>query len=153
MRLVIWDAIVPIMTSLWWYAPSQWEATLDCNIVSHWLGTYTRWSLKTAGQGTTDPSTSTRSPGCIFGQDSFKVVLAIKDFYHIYVNQILNQDSTYPFAQRLRWSKTVSQALPQVDFGKVSFKIIYHLFWKILFSGWEPSAGLVQEASRSMYSK
>ena len=27
------------------YAPSQWEATLHCNVVSHWLGTYTKWSL------------------------------------------------------------------------------------------------------------
>ena len=23
------------------YAPSQWETTLQCNFVSHWLGTYT----------------------------------------------------------------------------------------------------------------
>ena len=27
------------------YAPSQWETTLHCNIVSHWLDTYTKWSL------------------------------------------------------------------------------------------------------------
>ena len=27
------------------YAPSQWETTLHCNIVSHWLGAYTKWSL------------------------------------------------------------------------------------------------------------
>ena len=27
------------------YVPSQWEATLQCNVVSHWLGTYTKWSL------------------------------------------------------------------------------------------------------------
>ena len=26
------------------YAPSQWETTLQCNIVSHWLGTCTKWS-------------------------------------------------------------------------------------------------------------
>ena len=25
-------------------APSQWEMTLHCNIISHWLGTYTKWS-------------------------------------------------------------------------------------------------------------
>ena len=25
-------------------APSQWE-TLQCNVVSHWLGAYTKWSL------------------------------------------------------------------------------------------------------------
>ena len=23
--------------------PSQWETTLNCNVVSHWLGTYTKW--------------------------------------------------------------------------------------------------------------
>ena len=26
-------------------APSQWEMTLHCNIISYWLGTYTKWSL------------------------------------------------------------------------------------------------------------
>ena len=27
------------------YAPNQWETTLQCNIVSHWLGAYTKRSL------------------------------------------------------------------------------------------------------------
>ena len=27
------------------YVPSQWEMTLHCNVISHWLGTYTKWSL------------------------------------------------------------------------------------------------------------
>ena len=27
------------------YAPSQWETTLQCNVVSHWLGALTKWSL------------------------------------------------------------------------------------------------------------
>ena len=27
------------------YAPCQWETTLQYNIVSHWQGTYTKWSL------------------------------------------------------------------------------------------------------------
>ena len=27
------------------YVPSQWETTLQCNVVSHWLGTYTKWYL------------------------------------------------------------------------------------------------------------
>ena len=27
------------------YAPSQWEMTLQCNVTSHWLGEYTKWSL------------------------------------------------------------------------------------------------------------
>ena len=26
-------------------APSLWETPLQCNIISHWLGTYTKWSL------------------------------------------------------------------------------------------------------------
>ena len=30
------------------YAPSQWETTLHCNVVSHWLGAYTKWSLQNA---------------------------------------------------------------------------------------------------------
>ena len=28
------------------YAPSQWEMTLQCNVVSQWLGAYIKWSLK-----------------------------------------------------------------------------------------------------------
>ena len=27
------------------YEPYQWETTLQCNLVSHWLGAYTKWSL------------------------------------------------------------------------------------------------------------
>ena len=27
------------------YVPSQWETTLQCNVISHWLSTYTKWSL------------------------------------------------------------------------------------------------------------
>ena len=27
------------------YGPSQWVTTLHCNVVSHWLGAYTKWSL------------------------------------------------------------------------------------------------------------
>ena len=28
------------------YAPSQWETTLQCNVVSHWLSACTEWSLQ-----------------------------------------------------------------------------------------------------------
>ena len=28
------------------YVPSQWKTTLHCNVVSHWLGAYTKWSLQ-----------------------------------------------------------------------------------------------------------
>ena len=27
------------------YAPSQWETRLQCNVISHWLGTYITWTL------------------------------------------------------------------------------------------------------------
>ena len=27
------------------YAPSHWDMMLHCNIISHWLGAYTNWSL------------------------------------------------------------------------------------------------------------
>ena len=30
------------------YVPSQWETTLHCNVVSHWLGAYTKWFLLTS---------------------------------------------------------------------------------------------------------
>ena len=26
-------------------APSQWKMTLQCNVISHWLGAYAKWSL------------------------------------------------------------------------------------------------------------
>ena len=28
------------------YAPSQWEMALHCNAISHWLGAFSKWSLK-----------------------------------------------------------------------------------------------------------
>ena len=28
------------------YAPSQWEMTLQCNILFHWLGAYAKWSCR-----------------------------------------------------------------------------------------------------------
>ena len=28
------------------HAPTQWKTTLHCNVVSHWLGTYTKWPLR-----------------------------------------------------------------------------------------------------------
>ena len=43
----------PGTTMYFVYAPNQWEMTLQCNIVSHWLGAYTKqslnysWSFKT----------------------------------------------------------------------------------------------------------
>ena len=32
------------------HAPSQWETTLHCNVVSHWFGTYTKWPLLGPGK-------------------------------------------------------------------------------------------------------
>ena len=28
------------------HGPSQWKTVLQCNILSHWLGAYTKWSLQ-----------------------------------------------------------------------------------------------------------
>ena len=36
------------------YASSQWEVTLQCNVVTHWLGTFTKWSLS-AGNPAENP--------------------------------------------------------------------------------------------------
>ena len=33
------------------HAPSQWEITLYCNVVSHWLGTHIKWSLEAGKKG------------------------------------------------------------------------------------------------------
>ena len=27
------------------YAPSQWDMTLQCNVISHWVDAFTKWSL------------------------------------------------------------------------------------------------------------
>ena len=32
------------------YAPSKWETMLQCNVVSHWLVAYSKWSLLSAGE-------------------------------------------------------------------------------------------------------
>ena len=37
------------------YAPSQWEPTLQRNVVSHWLRAYTKWSLVYASTNRTIP--------------------------------------------------------------------------------------------------
>ena len=44
------------------FVPSQWEKTLHCNVISHWLGAYTKWSLilsfldiDTSGMGEIQP--------------------------------------------------------------------------------------------------
>ena len=39
--LLRWQALWGIILC---YVPSQWETTLHCNIVSHWLGAYTKRS-------------------------------------------------------------------------------------------------------------
>ena len=37
--------IVELSMSHFVYSPMQWKMMLQCNIVSHWLGTYTKWAL------------------------------------------------------------------------------------------------------------
>ena len=48
----IWSTMILIMLSCtgtrrdcFVNMPSQWETTLQCNVVSHWLGTFTKWTL------------------------------------------------------------------------------------------------------------
>ena len=58
MKLFIWPIILLngkmlrtprplllIMQGSFCHAASQWETALHCNVVSHWLGAYTEWSL------------------------------------------------------------------------------------------------------------
>ena len=43
-----WCLRVQPMTKIWpnfVHAPSQWETTLQSNVVPHWLGAYKKWSL------------------------------------------------------------------------------------------------------------
>ena len=41
-----WVIILPYrLTDHSVYVPSQWEMVLHCNAISHWLGTYTVWSV------------------------------------------------------------------------------------------------------------
>ena len=39
--------LISILRDHFVYAPNQWETTLQYNVVSHWLGTCTKWSLNT----------------------------------------------------------------------------------------------------------
>ena len=42
---MMWEAETHIFRDLFVHAPSQWETTLQCNVVSHWLGSFTKWTL------------------------------------------------------------------------------------------------------------
>ena len=44
------------------YAPSQWETTLQCNVVSHWLGAYTKLPADTGIEAQWHWGTQTRQP-------------------------------------------------------------------------------------------
>ena len=55
------------------YAPSHSETTLQCNIISHWLGAYTKWSLHTPQSGSRNHRKSKyicMFPQCISAQNS-----------------------------------------------------------------------------------
>ena len=46
--LIVWSCqYSTILKDCFVNVPSLWETALHCNIVSHWLGTYTKWSLNT----------------------------------------------------------------------------------------------------------
>ena len=47
------------------YAPSQWEMTLQCNVVSHWLGILTKWSQRC--------NLAHRQNSCHFADDIFEL--------------------------------------------------------------------------------
>ena len=66
------------------YAPSQWQ-TLHCNIISHWLGTCTKWSLTSEWS----PRLLTCLFACVswFGDDSYCMNL-IKHLCLIHLNGI-----------------------------------------------------------------
>ena len=46
-KSILWHLLLSNVTSVYEsrYAPSQWDSSLRCNNVSHWLGTYLDWSL------------------------------------------------------------------------------------------------------------
>ena len=57
MGCLLWGIWRKLTTSLWHitatfshkqhfvYLPSQWETTLHCYVISHWLATYTKWII------------------------------------------------------------------------------------------------------------
>ena len=62
------------------YAPNQWDMTLHCNFVSHWVGAYTKWSLAFYMW---DPYTcSTSVLQFNYMNYSSYLVIKIKSFYH-----------------------------------------------------------------------
>ena len=42
---IVFNVVIYYSRDYFVNAPSQWEMTLQCNIISHWLGAYTKWSL------------------------------------------------------------------------------------------------------------
>ena len=51
----VWQ-LLHLMTPVWCrdhsvYASSQWEMTLHCNVISHWLGAYTEWPCLVRSSG------------------------------------------------------------------------------------------------------
>ena len=43
--IVWWSDVCKKIQGYFVYVRSQWETTLQCNVASHWLGAYTKWSL------------------------------------------------------------------------------------------------------------
>ena len=48
-RLLKLEWVVCMLRDHFVYVPSQWKTMLHCNIVSHWLGTCTKWFLHASG--------------------------------------------------------------------------------------------------------
>ena len=63
----LWDHFV--------YAPSQWEMTLQCIVVSHWLGARTEWSLKLVKLNKEIPATEIKNCVLLFVLSSLEWVI------------------------------------------------------------------------------
>ena len=91
------------------YAPSQWEPSLQCNDVSHWVGAYLDWFLQGPVMQKAFPCydiTITRNTYRVWLCDVFLSQHVLLISFRL----IHWQGSTYPIARWPRASKTTSRA-------------------------------------------
>ena len=104
--------------NLWWhirdhfvYVPSQWEMTLQCNVISHWLVTYIGW-------------THSRNDSCILDIMSSGLILGLRP---------ANERRCYKVTPSLiGWAQTQNQPCELIHWGPVKCKCVtelgHHLF-------------------------
>ena len=94
-------------------APCQWETTLHCNVVSHWPGAYTKWSLELSAKA------SKLHLSCFvsFGAEWCRVAPS----HH------LNQ---HPIRRGVAW---INIDLPSVGSCGIHLKVLSHQILKISF--------------------